>query len=299
MAGDASTRSFHRLEMPDGTSAVLMDYGRPFEGETDDVLLARIYRDAGLPVARVLEVVADPGCLVLEDLGDATLEQEAVSKTGDGRDRREALYRRAAGLAAAIAVRGTRELAASDRAEGPTLDGDRFRFEMDFFLEHFVGGLRGREVAPEVREGLYGLADAAADTPRRVLCHRDFHSRNLLVLDDGSLALVDIQDSRWGPDTYDLASLVRDAYVDLDETLVRRIIEWYVEALPWEIDRPAFLQRLETVSLQRMMKALGTFGYQATVRGRERFLDGVPRTEARIRSLLERNERFTVLRALF
>ena len=58
-----------------------------------------------------------------------------------------------------------------------------------------------------------------AETPERVFCHRDFHSRNLMVLTDGSLAMVDIQDARWGPLTYDLASLLRDAYMRIDDSM--------------------------------------------------------------------------------
>ena len=152
---------------------------------------------------------------------------------------------------------------------------------MDFFLEHFVGGLRGMEPDPSLRPHLHALADAAAASSAPVLCHRDYHSRNLMVREDGSLAMVDFQDARWGPDTYDLASLLRDAYVEIDEGLVERMVARFGDA---EDLRPHF----DLVAAERMIKALGTFGYQASVRGNPRYLEGVPRTLHRLRRTLAR-----------
>ena len=173
--------------------------------------------------------------------------------------------------------------------EGPFktafIRADRFRFEMDHFAEHYVLGLRRVTPPNDLLEALHALADRAAETPRRVFCHRDFHSRNLMVLADESLALVDIQDARWGPDSYDLASLLRDAYIDIDESWIDPLVELYVATLG-EAASEGFRTRLDCVSVQRMIKALGTFGYQATVRRERRYLESIPRTVVRLRTLL-------------
>jgi hypothetical protein len=301
IATDASTREFFRLSLDGGETRVVMDYGGPFREEPSDVRLARVFRQAPLPVAEVLDVVPDPGLLVLQDLGRFTLEQVLLDTTGratqalslseTGELLRERLYREATRLAAAIAVSGTRALAASELATGPALDAERFRFEMDFFVEHFVRRYCGIDsVPPELGSRLQELAELAAETPARVLCHRDYHSRNLIVRPDGSLAMVDIQDARWGPDTYDLASLLRDAYLDLDEELVERMIRLYSRHLPVLPDPLAFRRRFDRVAAQRMIKALGTFGYQICVRGRERYRDAIPRTLERLGRLLPRLE---------
>jgi aminoglycoside/choline kinase family phosphotransferase len=267
-----------------------MDYGRPFEGATDDVILAALFLDAGLPVARVLAAHPDAGCLLLEDLGADTLEDVlARLDPGSADDARRAvdLYRSAARLAAAVAVKGTPVLAASERAAGPALDAERFRFEMGFFATHFLGDLLGLGEAPgELAEALSGLADRAANGPRRVLCHRDFHSRNLMVLPDGALAMVDIQDARWGPDTYDLASLLFDAYFDVPEDGFRGGVEEFLASAGLGAAPPAFEERFSVVAAERMIKALGTFGYQVGVLGKERYRAGIPRTAARLRRLL-------------
>jgi len=280
IAGDASSRRFHRVHPPSGPTCVVMDYGAPFAGESDDQRLTRIFLEAGLPVAAILAAGPEVGALLLQDLGPTSLE-DALSA---GRDPGP-LYARAAGLAVRIAVDGTAALARSERAAGPALDAARFRFEMDFFLEHYVAGLCGRP-ARGLAPRLHALADAAAASSPPVLCHRDFHSRNLLVRPDGSLAMVDLQDARWGPDTYDLASLLRDAYVDLAEDLLERTLEGARTALPGPPDPTGFRSRFDLVATQRMVKALGTFGYQAGALGRGRYLSAIPRTLAR----LERTE---------
>jgi aminoglycoside/choline kinase family phosphotransferase len=297
MAGDASSRRFVRLVLPDGATRIGVDYGRPFEGETDDVRMSRLFLEAGLPVARVLAVGPDPGCLLMEDLGRVTLWDEVRRRGTTGDPRIAVLYGRAVRLAARVAVRGTPVLARSSRRDGPVLDAGRFRFEMDFFLEHYIGGLLGRRPERELRRALGRLADLAAETPGPVLCHRDFHSRNLVVAGDGSLGMVDIQDARWGPDTYDLASLVRDAYVELSEEEVRALVAAYLEHLEPAGGGGAFRERLEVVALQRMIKALGTFGYQVTVRGAAAYLEAVPGTLRRIGAALEAREPVAGLRA--
>ena len=268
LPGDASTRRFHRLFLVDGRTRIVMDYGAAFQGETDDVRLARIFERGGLPAAGVFDVLPDAGALVLEDLGD------------------DALYRSAVALAARIATEGTQALARSDRAASPALDEERFVFEMRFFLEHYVGAFLGRrDASRELNGALYELARTVAAHPR-VLCHRDYHSRNIMVRPDGTLALVDIQDARWGPDTYDLASLLRDAYVEIEEPVVDRLLEQYCGELPEAPDAAAFRARFALTSAQRMLKALGTFGYQIAVLRRQRYRDAIPRTLQRLARVL-------------
>jgi hypothetical protein len=293
---DASSRRFFRVEQADRGSVVVMDYGSPFDAEPDDVILSRVFTAAGLPVAKIHAVVPDPGCLVLEDLGPETLEDHLArlaaspATTGvEARRRSWPVYERAAALAAAVATQGTPVLRASPRAHGPALDAERFRFEMDFFLRHYViGWLQAAFPADELIASLNALADAAASSSAPVLCHRDFHSRNLIVRQDGSLAMVDIQDARWGPDTYDIASLLCDAYVDLDEGLVGRLLAVFRDLQPDVAAEDALRARFDVVAAQRMIKALGTFGYQTGVLGRRRYLAPVPRLLARLQVLLPR-----------
>ena len=288
LTGDASTRSFYRIQPVSGSTAIVMDYGAPFCAPSDDQTLAAIFKRGGLPVPEILDAVPDPGCLLLEDLGDRTLEDEL--RTADEQGETPNLLLDAAGLAGRIARDGSVALRESERADGPALDAERFRFEMEFFLENFI--VKHRKIRGDqnvLRDLLLNLADEAARTSTPVMCHRDFHSRNIMVRSDGTLALVDLQDARWGPDTYDLVSLIFDAYADLAEHWIEPLIRRNLEIAGLR-DDPLVRQRIRIVGAQRMIKVLGTFGYQIAVAGNSRYLDAIPRTLARLDRLLATNK---------
>jgi hypothetical protein len=285
LAGDGSARSFSRVHPASGPSVVVMDYGAPVESPTDDERLAQVFSAAGLPVAAILESHTEIGLLLLEDLGDTSLESALLAEPGafltEGQP--PDLLLRAVDLAADVSRSGTPVLATSDRAGGPALDVARFRFEMEFFLENFVSGHLGRPARdPALASALAELATLAAESGPKVLCHRDFHSRNLMVRPPGELALVDIQDARWGPDSYDLASIVRDAYLPIPDAWVEPLVRRYLVRMLGTAGDAAFRERLHVVSTQRMLKALGSFGYLARVRS-QRYLASIAPTVGRLR----------------
>lgn len=286
LAGDGSTRSFFRVLPALGPAVIIMDYGQPVAGPTDDESLGGVFGAAGLPVPAILDARTDLGFLVIEDLGDTSLERAllADSEWFEPNRRPPDLLLQAIDLAADVARLGTPVLAASSRSSGPALDAARFRFEMAFFLEHFARGHLGRTGPFELLEAaLARLAGRAADSPRLVLCHRDFHSRNIIVRPSGGLAMVDIQDARWGPDSYDLASIVRDAYLPVPDEWVDPLLRQYIARSEGAIENePAFRARFHVVATQRMLKALGSFGYLARVRG-PRYLTSIPPTVGRLR----------------
>ena len=130
-----------------------------------------------------------------------------------------------------------------------------------------------------------------------MLCHRDYHSRNLVVR-DGGLAMVDIQDARWGPDSYDLASLLKDAYVDIADGEAEELLERYLDGLSVRPERGDFRERFDLVAAQRMIKALGTFGYQTTTRSNPVYIQYMPRTLRYVRNNLEHHPERSRLREL-
>ena len=130
-----------------------------------------------------------------------------------------------------------------------------------------------------------------------MLCHRDYHSRNLMLHDE-RLYIIDFQDARMGPDTYDLASLLRDSYVDLPEQTVNELIAYFL-ALKGTTDpsqETVFRERFDLMALQRNLKALGTFGYQTTARRNPVYIQYIPRTLRYVRDNLGRHPRFSRLR---
>jgi len=146
----------------------------------------------------------------------------------------------------------------------------------------FLGNSKGDTHIQPLKAFVMELADQAAAIQPTVLCHRDFHSRNLVVSRTGRLAMVDIQDGRRGPLGYDLASLLWDAYVDLDDGLRPEMIRLFKEKTGQGSN---FETSLRILALQRTLKALGTFGFQISVLGRNRYRSAIPRTLENIRDL--------------
>ena len=113
----------------------------------------------------------------------------------------------------------------------------------------------------------------------------------------GQLYVIDFQDARMGPDTYDLVSLLRDSYVELDRSLVERLIAHYLTLSP-PVAASDYGSRFDRMAVQRNLKALGTFGHQVATRGKTRYLDAIPRTLSYLRETFTRNPRFTRLQDL-
>src|SRR5262249_4989194 len=158
---------------------------------------------------------------------------------------------------------------------------------------------RGVALEPDERIGFadeFAAIGTDLASERRVLCHRDYHSRNLM-LHDGSLHIIDFQDARLGPDTYDLVSLLRDSYVDITDRELEDLIAYFL-ALKGVDDAAGFRRRFDLMALQRNLKALGTFGYQTITRQNAVYIQYMPRTLRYARTNLEKYPRFDRLRGL-
>jgi aminoglycoside/choline kinase family phosphotransferase len=253
----------------------------------------RVLKSIGAPVPRILDSDPAAGLVVVEDLGDATLQQHLLSKKEAGRGRAAVpFYRQACDLIVLFHRKGAKALRPDDFAANSALDCDRFLFELDHFHRHFIKGYR--KLAPSdgdeavIRAFFSDLALRCDQLPR-IYCHRDFQSRNLLVR-RGRLGLVDFQDARMGPYTYDAASLLRDSSLDLEEGLVDGMIDRLCERL--DLPGDEFRRDFDLMALQRNIKDLGTFGFMATVRGRPEYLEYVPRTLRFVRRTLMAGQRY-------
>jgi len=289
IAGDASTRRFFRATLG-GQTAILMVQGTPIEAHSGQSSNYRVLREIGAPVPRMIAQEDRHGLVLFEDLGDLSLQKVVIRGGGDDLGKVRELYLRACDLIALIQEKGAAALLPEDFASRNALDRERFLYEMDHFDRHFIRGLlRKAPSAVEVTllRRLYEDLAADCDGLPRVYCHRDFQSRNLMV-HDGQLGLIDFQDARMGPYTYDAASLLRDSSLDLAEELVEEMLDYLEEtcAARLGIGREEFRHDLDLMALQRNIKDLGTFGYMATVRRRKEYLDYIPRTQASIRRIL-------------
>jgi N-acetylmuramate 1-kinase len=294
LSGDASTRRYYRVAV-DGELSVLSLNPEPFDADRlPFVVIRSLMAGWGLPVPEIRDMEGSLGILLLEDLGDLTL-QEALK--GAGPAKKKELYRQALDQLVVLQREAAR---APQRAVcfQVAFDFEKLSWELHFFWKHFLEGYRKCDLSVEDRasiaDGFHRLAAEIASWPR-VMTHRDFHSRNLMSHQD-RLWWIDFQDARMGPVTYDLASLLRDSYVDLDEEFVAEMAEEFRQrAVPGEA-RDTFQRRLELMSVQRNLKALGTFGYQGAVKGSPVYLPYIPRTLANARRNLARHPELSGLR---
>ena len=295
--GDASSRAYVRVAPPGRAAMVLALHPEPFApGSLPQIVVGSIFRRLGIPIPAVLDEAADLGVLAVEDLGDETLQ----SWMAGGADRDPApLYREAVDFLAALQVRG-----AAFRDEGAlpftlAFDAAKLTWELDFFKSEFLEAYRRIALPPAASEALArelaAIAEELAAEPR-VLCHRDYHCRNLMVR-NGRLVVIDFQDARLGPGTYDLVSLLRDCYVDLPDDLTAVLTKRFLDAVPAQRTGD-FKARFDLMSVQRHLKALGTFGHQVARRRRGHFAEPVPRTLDYLRRTLRAYPRFAHLREL-
>jgi N-acetylmuramate 1-kinase len=297
LRGDASDRQYYRLHFTspvDGlTSLVLMRLARPYTaGELPFVNIQRYLALKGLPVPGVFSDDAAHGFVVLEDLGDVTLEA-ALQRANQEQMRH--WYRQALDMLLTIQDPETPAPRESCVAFRLAFDVDKFMWELDFFLTHMVQGLCGQRLtatdAAALRGQFWKIAALLARQPR-VLTHRDYHSRNLM-LHEGRLHVIDFQDARLGPCSYDLASLLYDSYVVLPAEVRSELLAYYLEHKErldsYPVNRGAFLHVFDYMCLQRHLKALGTFGFQTVIKRNPRYASAVPVTLAYVQHHLARH----------
>ncbi len=293
---DASDRRYFRLLLPDAPSIVLSLYADPFNVTTlPFVNVATLMAKMPVPIPAVLGHADDIGLLALQDLGDVTLQAHLGAASPA---QHAALYRQSVALIATLQKRGQELESPEYLPYGISFDVDKLTWELDFFTKHFLEAYRGVTLAADeraaLREEFAAIVQELAAEPR-VLCHRDYHSRNLMLF-DGQLYMIDFQDARMGPDTYDLVSLLRDSYVDLTDQTVEDLIAYFL-ALKGTPEDADFRRRFNVMALQRNLKALGTFGYQTTARRNPVYIQYIPRTLRYVRRNLAL-PRFARLREL-
>jgi N-acetylmuramate 1-kinase len=297
LTGDASDRKYFRIIPSDGPSIVLALHAGPIDVETLPFAnVAGLLQQIPLPVPVILGHSGPLGILALQDLGDLTLQAHLGAASAA---EHAALYRQAVAFIDVLQRRGAELASDAFIPYRIAFDVDKLTWELDFFATHFVEGYRGATLTPSERAALAVEWDAIVQTlaaEPRVLCHRDYHSRNLM-LHDGSLYIIDFQDARMGPDTYDLVSLLRDSYVDFTEREVDDLIAYFL-ALQGRVDDEAFRRRFDLMALQRNLKALGTFGYQTITRRNPVYIQYIPRTLRYVRDALEKHAGYGRVREL-
>lgn len=267
---DASTREYFRVPWKRRV-AIAAAYPEPFDAEIQPYLdVTRLFSESGLPVPEVYEVDGAVGIIIQEDLGDRQLGQ--VLETASA-DEKETYIEQAIAVIARIQAATETAFARKSIASRLAFDEAKLGWELNFFMEHFFSSLRKetlkRAEEAELRVELNDVAAELSACPR-VLCHRDYHGANLMLDKKNQLRIVDHQDARMGPASYDLVSLLTDRQPEppsLAEMRAHRL--YFLEErrrhnLP-AIDPDDFVKEFRLMTIQRGLKAVGTFSCQTAV----------------------------------
>ncbi len=303
-SSDASFRRYFRVAevRAPGRTFIVMDAPPPQEDVRPFVHAAGLFRAAGVSTPDILAQDPMHGFLLLTDLGDTTylgaLEQARAAGDAAACDR---LMRDA--LQALVRLQG------AVGASLPSYDEPRLRAELDLFPTWYVQRHLGAVLSTSEQVALAKVSDALLANilaQPAVPVHRDYHTRNLMVLPGGQSnpGVLDFQDAVFGAVTYDLVSLLRDAYIDWSEEqqldwAIRYWEQARVAGIPVRPDFAEFYLDFEWMGLQRQLKVLGIFARLFHRDGKGQYLRELPRVLGYARAVAGRYSVFTPLLRLF
>lgn len=278
---DASTRNYFRIGWENNATAIAAVYPEAVDGENHPFLdVTRLFTAVGLPVPKILDVAAAEGIIIQEDLGD--LQLRCALEDAAEEDERQRYLEQAIGLIAEIQAATGKAYETDSIAGRLAFDEAKLEWELNFFFEHYFHSLLGEKLSDSeerrLKDDLNQVATRLAARPR-VLCHRDYHTSNLMVDKQRRLRIVDYQDARMGPASYDLVSLLLDRQLSPPpsrQVSAKRLFfleERQRYGLEF-LDPAEFAAEFYLMSVQRGLKAVGTFSYQTAIAGRAAVYEG-------------------------
>jgi N-acetylmuramate 1-kinase len=292
-AADASFRRYFRISgLPDGATRIVMDAPPPQEDCRPYVRIAGMLREAGLNAPRIFAMDLERGFLLIEDLGYQTYLQALTSENADS------LF-----IPALDAL--VRWQLASKPGELPPYDEAVLDREIRLFPDWYIARHRGVELNDDQRNQLdrtFKLIIRRNLAQPSVYVHRDFMPRNLM-LSNPSPGVLDFQDALYGPISYDVACLFKDAFISWEE---ERVLDWTIRywekarkaGLPVPADFAQFFEDVEWMGLQRHLKVAGIFARICHRDGKPQYLQDAPRFLGYIRTVAGRYGALSPLLAL-
>lgn len=288
IAGDASDRKFYRELSAEGKSmGICMQFPKWEGGYGGDPLswlgMQSALVEMSVPVPEVYKI-DEKECLIwTEDLGDHCLGSDLKTEILDIRNSEckkiIEYYKDALKL---IVQAQYAKVSAKHPAYNRFFDFEKLYYEMTFFIKNFTNGFLNLNISEDTHPELYTDFKKLCqklDNCERFFCHRDYHSRNIMVKNE-KIYWIDFQDARIGPHSYDVVSLLRDSYVEITWETRKKLFEFYLKELNQKrtslnlipISESEFYNEALLMGLQRNIKAIGSFGYLATQKHKSDYL---------------------------
>lgn len=312
MPGDASTRRYYRVRTQDkngktGSHVVMAMDSFAEKGEAIPFLaIQKHLHQNGVDVPRVLDFDAENGFILLEDLGDTTLLRSLQEV--DSLEQEQAYFERA--IDALVEMHAKTGPTHADSKAAQNIEGfklffdcEKLMWEVNFTIEHFYQKHLKREFKERdskiIQDGFTKICKELEAAPT-VFTHRDYHSRNLMITAEGRYVMIDFQDARMGPCQYDLASLLRDSYYNLEQAQIQKLTRYYLKQMEAKgapkQDLAQFDRLFDLMAVQRNFKAIGSFASFLNRRGNPAYLKFIGNTFENIRHTLLKYPEFKDLR---
>jgi aminoglycoside/choline kinase family phosphotransferase len=285
LAGDASNRRYYRVVL-DHNSWVLMRW-EPFDPKNYPFLsVLEHFAKNKVRVPKVIHMSPEEGLVLLEDLGDLTLERKFWEK--QNQDAAIDFYKMAIDEIVKIHYPATEDKSDDCTAFKVQFDTEKLLWEMNYGKDNLLAGALkfsfDERLNKELAEVFTDICQKIHEEPKRI-AHRDYHSRNLMIKLD-EMIVIDFQDARMGAIQYDLVSLLKDSYVDMTDVMANSLLDYYLEQakpfLPKNFSRDQFDEIYELQSIQRCFKACGSFASFLELRNDRRYLKYLSGTLRRV-----------------
>jgi aminoglycoside/choline kinase family phosphotransferase len=247
-SADASFRRYFRLSKGEDT-LIVMDSSqekaslKPFIDVTDRLL------NVGVNAPKILHVNLNDGFLILQDFGNIHYLNRL------NRSNYEALY--------TAAMREIITMQDADTTDLPLYDATFLHTEMalmqEWYLEKYLHVDLTTAQKQMIKETLNAISHEVLSQPQEVFVHRDYHSRNIMIQEDGTIGIIDYQDAMSGAITYDLVSLLKDCYIAYDPKEIERLALMFRDMKQLHVDDATFIRWFDFMGLQRHIKVLGIF----------------------------------------
>ncbi len=272
--GRGSDRAFFRLRWTHTDSAILIHYDPERSENTYYAAIARFLIDMDIPVPRL--IYHDPSrCLILmEDLGDTDLWSLRKLPW----ENRRILYEKTLAAVHKLHCIPEKNFPPDRVTLMESFGPDLYRWERNYFVDHFVRGFCGIKPEPFFEQDLEGELSNLAERLTRMmhgLIHRDLQSQNVMIR-DGNPFLIDFQGMRFGSPFYDLGSLLCDPYINFSESERNELLFYYYDLGRQDLDWAAFQNAFWEASAQRLTQALGAYGFLGLKKGLKSYLDHIP-----------------------
>ena len=281
---DASFRRYFRIERSNSTF-IAMDAPPKQENSSQFLLIAKLLNNNNIHAPKIIQADLTDGFLLLEDLGSSTFLDTLKGKFNTN------LYKLAIDILIEIQSIDTQNI------NLPSYNSEILNTEMQLLIDWYLPKELSSKQSNNLKKIFKILIDNSLNSGQ-VLVHRDYHCRNLMFINDNDLGVIDFQDAVIGSNTYDLCSLLKDAYFELNQEQLQILLKYFYDKSNISTKFTDFMKQFELMGLQRHLKILGIFKRLSIRDGKHQYLEDIPLVKKYALQIANKYPEFSILKEI-